>query len=48
MANQPSRLDSSGKLIDVDRIVARGYHSDTLCSACDERLSNYETYPVKD
>jgi hypothetical protein len=35
-------LDSEGRLIDVDRLVEHGYHSETFCAACDKSLVECE------
>lgn len=34
----PTQLDDDGCLVDVDRLVACGYHSSTLCGGCDAPL----------
>jgi hypothetical protein len=34
----PTRLDGQGNLIDVDRLVENGYHSETKCGHCHESL----------
>ena len=35
-------LDQSGELLDVDRLVANGYHGETQCTACGQPLTDYE------
>jgi hypothetical protein len=35
-------LDQAGDLLDVDRLVANGYHGETQCAACGEPLTEYE------
>ena len=39
-----TELDNEGLLIDVDSVVANGYHNDTLCSECEESLNEYEVF----
>jgi hypothetical protein len=38
----PTQLDAEGWLMDVDRLVANGYHSATCCATCGEMLVEYE------
>jgi hypothetical protein len=40
-----TRLGADGLLIDVDRSIANGYHSDTECGMCGERLTDHEVDP---
>ncbi len=46
IANRPqdfaTQLDAQGWLVDVERLVANGYHSATSCAACGEMLVDYE------
>jgi hypothetical protein len=37
-----SQLDENGILMDVDRLIANGYHSDTICDKCAESISAEE------
>ncbi len=37
-----TRLEKDGSLIDVDRLVANGYHGGTMCGRCCESLEEYE------
>lgn len=38
----PSQLEGDGSLIDVDDLIANGYHSDTECATCSESLAGDE------
>jgi len=38
----PTRLDEDGDLIDVEDLVANGYHSETRCGSCDKSLVDFE------
>ena len=46
IAEQPrevsTRLKENGDLVDVDRLVANGYHGGTRCGKCSEGLEDYE------
>jgi hypothetical protein len=35
-------LDAEGWLVDVDRLVASGYHSITLCGGCNAQLCDMD------
>jgi hypothetical protein len=37
-----TQLDPQGWLVDVERLVANGYHSATCCAACGDLLVDYE------
>jgi hypothetical protein len=39
-------LDQDGNLLDVDRLVANGYHGETQCGECGEPLTEYEQVEV--
>lgn len=38
----PTRLREDGALMDVDRLVANGYHGGTACMKCGESLEEHE------
>jgi hypothetical protein len=42
VAEVASQLSLDGSLLDVNRVVANGYHSDTVCARCGESLSELE------
>ena len=37
-----SQLDARGLLVDVGGVIANGYHSDTICGACEGSLADQE------
>lgn len=37
-----SRLTTEGNLVDVDDLVANGYHAGTSCGECGESLADFE------
>jgi hypothetical protein len=37
-----TQLDEAACLVDVESVVAHGYHSETLCRACAQSLVEYE------
>ena len=37
-----SMLTPKGLLVDVDYLIASGFHSDTFCYSCDFALNEYE------
>ena len=41
-----SRLDENGRLVDVGGVVAKGYHSDTVCGGCLVSLAEHELFDV--
>jgi hypothetical protein len=44
----PSVLDENGVLVDVNRIVANGYHGDTLCRCRGLSLSDEEVFEYRE
>lgn len=37
-----TKLDPYGLLVDVNKLIANGYHSDTLCGSCSVSLADRE------
>lgn len=42
LSDHDTMLDQEGDLVDVDNLVANGYHAGTYCGGCGELLVNME------